>query len=233
MTDLILQTQYNNGALHSQYCLWTVYLILWVAHSSITEMFPLLGPHDGSFARANDWQERTRRESYECARGRGAREQTAVYWEQLETKHTAAWIHRCLSSTARYLGWGIEALKACEYDRKEDKTSRESKRNLTLFWQLSHKDHCEGMQSNALNVKDHQRFVRKNQSRMGRINMQRVKNGQKSAWVCWRASFAPLFGSVCENFLNGSGHGTCEQVVNKPGGRLDERYYFTFVCILL
>ncbi len=138
-----------------------------------------------------------------------------------------------VSSTARYLGWGIEALKACEYDRKQDKTSRESKRNLTLFWQLSHKDHCEGMQSNALNVKDHQRFVRKNQSRMGRINMQRVKNGQISAWVCWRASFAPLFGSVCENFLNGSGHGTCEQVVNKPGGRLDERYYFTFVCILL
>jgi len=51
------------------------------------EMFPLLGPHDGSFARANDWQEWTRRESYECARG--VRVQTTVYWEQLESRDEA------------------------------------------------------------------------------------------------------------------------------------------------
>ncbi|TRY87412.1 hypothetical protein DNTS_013894 [Danionella cerebrum] len=28
---------------------------------------------------------------------------------------------------------------------------------------------------------------------------------------------------VCTNFHNGSGHGTCEQVVDMPGGRMDER----------
>lgn len=159
-------------------------------------MFPLLGPHDGSFARANDWQEWTRRESYECARG--ARVQTTVYREQLETRQTAAWIQPSLFSTAPYIYThtrrGMENVHASQREwiwQKIGKTFAQDLEKSSVFFPDSSftKDQSEGMQSDALNLKDHQRFVCKNQGRICRVNMQRMKNRQTSLWVFLKRCF--------------------------------------------